>query len=231
MTIAQAVQTVANETCARRIDEVVIHHSWRPTSAQYRGEATIDAIRDYHVNTRGWSDIGYHWLVGPDGQVFQGRKMGRSGAHVLNRNAHTIGVCMIADFDAEDPQAWGGWDETLRLVRALLDRFKLPVGKIRFHREFQSKTCPGTRMDLTAFRELFIGARNVKVVLLPANQTIPCGATLDGDRVVVNAGPLRDALGLGAWTGDARAHIRSVVEPYYVVHPHLEQSKVYLRDE
>jgi len=138
---------------ARRIDEVVVHHTWRPTVAQYQGIRTVRAVRRYHMHVRGWSDNGYHVMVGPDGRIFLCRPIRRSGAHVAGRNAHTVGVCFIGDYDVSDPVEQPGYTHLCEVVSALLARYRLGLENIRFHREFAAKTCPGTKFSLRAFRE------------------------------------------------------------------------------
>ena len=139
-------------TAARRVDEVVVHHTWRPTADDYNGEGTIRGVRRYHMDERGWSDNGYHWMLGPNGDVWRCRPMIRSGAHVSGRNAHTVGVSFIANFDSDDPAAYDGMDAGYRVVAALLKRFDLGVENIRFHREFANKTCPGNKLGIAGFR-------------------------------------------------------------------------------
>jgi len=143
-------------TATRRVDEVVVHHCWRPAAGDYNGEGTIRGVRRYHMtappNGRGWSDNGYHWMLAPNGDVWRCRPMIRSGAHVSGRNAHTVGVSFVANFDSDDPAAYGGMDEGYRVVAALLKRFDLGVENIRFHREFANKTCPGNKLGLVGFR-------------------------------------------------------------------------------
>ena len=168
VTLEELVEELKGVQVTRGVDEVVLHHTWSPTAVQYRGKATWDGIRNYHVNQRGWSDIGYHYGIGPDGSIWKLRPVTRSGAHVLNRNAHTVGVAMIGNFDVEDPVKCG-LATAAKVVRALVQRFKLKPANIRFHREFQNKTCPGKRMDLTAFRRLVeeqskSGSRTVRMV-------------------------------------------------------------------
>ena len=43
------------------------------------------------MNTNGWDDIGYNFLVGEDGRVYEGRGWYRQGAHALNFNSNSIG--------------------------------------------------------------------------------------------------------------------------------------------
>ena len=136
----------------RRVDEVIVHHTWRPTAAEYAGIATVRGVRNYHMQVRGWSDNGYHVMIAPTGEVFLCRPLGRSGAHTSGRNAHSVGVSFIANFDSEEPSRYGGMRAGLRVVATLLERFGLSEQAIRFHREFAAKSCPGVKLSLTQFR-------------------------------------------------------------------------------
>lgn len=135
------------QSCSREVDEIILHHTWRPTAKQYKGKSTIEAIRDYHVNNQGWSDIGYHFLIAPNGDIWAGRHIEQAGAHTRGRNARSVGVCLIGDLDEEDLTE----EQKASLVtvlRALLKRFRLPIGAINFHRDYAPyKSCPGMKLD------------------------------------------------------------------------------------
>ena len=75
----------------RKIRKIIIH-----CSATKEGQ-DIDAkeIKKWHVEGNGWSDIGYHYVIKLDGTVEEGRPIERSGAHTLNHNHDSIGVCYI----------------------------------------------------------------------------------------------------------------------------------------
>jgi len=182
----------------RGIEEVVLHHTWSPTAAQYRGKVTWDAIRDYHVNVRGWSDIGYHFGAAKDGSIWKLRPVTRAGAHVLNRNEHTVGMVLIGNFDVEDPMA-NGLPLAAQVVAVVVERFQLKLASVRFHREFQDKTCPGTRIELAAFREM-VGAASQsrlspKIILLPQNSVVECRAEVSDGVTRCDLRPLATALG------------------------------------
>jgi len=157
VSLAGLKQYLASVEVTRGIREVVLHHTWRPTAREYQGEATWTAIRRYHMTQRGWSDIGYHFGIGPEGSIWKLRPVTRAGAHVLNRNEHTIGVVLVGDFDVEDPVV-NGLAVAGQVVGVLLSHFRLGREAIRFHREFQNKTCPGRRLALESFRDLVLGS-------------------------------------------------------------------------
>ncbi|HEY3398274.1 MAG TPA: peptidoglycan recognition family protein [Armatimonadota bacterium] len=202
---------------ARGVAEVIVHHTESPTAAQYRGISTVAAVRRYHMEVRGWSDNGYHLMIGPGGEIFRCRPLERAGGHCLGHNEHSVGVSFIANFDEEDPAGYAGWRTGQMVVAAVLQRFGLGVDRLHFHREFADKTCPGTKLDLVSFRAqvqaILDGERDgaTRVVLLPGSNLIPCRARVEGDVTRVDLRPLAEALGF-----EAVDHLR-------------EEGKVYLR--
>lgn len=215
VTLAQFTQHLADVQVDRRIEEIVVHHCWSPSAADYKGIETIRGVRRYHQQVRGWSDNGYHVMVAPNTDIFLCRPISRSGAHVQNRNAHTIGVSFVANFDRDEPTDYPGLVTGHCVVAALLERFDLSPTNIRFHREFASKTCPGMKLYLAQFRNAVVEAMEengpVKVVLLPDSEIVGCRPRLEAGVTRCDLRPLAEALG-------------------YSVYDHLkDQGKVYVR--
>jgi len=84
----------------RVIDMLVVHCSATTPSMNIGREQ----IRSWHID-RGFSDIGYHYVIRRNGDLEMGRPLGRAGAHAKGFNAHSIGICLV-----------GGIDETGRAV-------------------------------------------------------------------------------------------------------------------
>jgi hypothetical protein len=75
----------------------VVHHSAGFTDySDYQW--VVSYYWDLHVNTNGWSDIGYNWLIDPNGVVYEGRGLGHLGAHFSCMNSGTSGICLIGNF-------------------------------------------------------------------------------------------------------------------------------------
>jgi hypothetical protein len=88
------------------VTHLIVHHGASSnTSSNWAG--VVAAYFDYHVNSNGWSDIGYNYLVAPDGTAFVGRGGGENvqGAHMCSKNQNTMGVCMIGNYVSENPTA------------------------------------------------------------------------------------------------------------------------------
>lgn len=76
---------------------LIIHHSAGFTNYNDY-QWVVNYYWDLHVNTNGWSDIGYNWLVDPNGVVYEGRGSGNLGAHFSCLNGGTIGICVIGNY-------------------------------------------------------------------------------------------------------------------------------------
>lgn len=88
--------TFTNET------HLIVHHSAGSNNSS-DWAATVRAIWDFHVNTNGWDDVGYNWLIDPNGVIYEGRGDGVLGAHFCGMNTNTMGVCMIGDYTDISP--------------------------------------------------------------------------------------------------------------------------------
>ena len=84
-----------------------------------------DDIRKWHVEERGWSDIGYHKVIRRDGTVETGRDIDVSGAHAAGYNSVSIGICLVGgrgeNDEAEDnftPQQWESLEELVDELQA-----------------------------------------------------------------------------------------------------------------
>ena len=115
-----------------RINLIVIHCADTPN-----GRAdTAEDIHRWHLD-RGWSGIGYHYVIGIDGTVQNGRPEYWQGAHVAGHNANSIGVCLIGRDLFTNEQTAALQD----LLAVLRDDY--PEASIRGHYELDpGKTCP-----------------------------------------------------------------------------------------
>lgn len=117
-------------------DAIVLHHAAIKT-------ASADDIHRAHLQRDNgtWAGIGYHLYIRKDGSIHRGRPLWASGAHVLNENWHTVGVCVEGNYDVETvmPAA------QLNAVRDALRYLKgiYPNAAIKCHRDMQATACPG----------------------------------------------------------------------------------------
>lgn len=133
----------------RTISEIIIHCSATPEGRDY----TVEQIRKDHKE-RGWSDIGYHYVIYRDGTIVNGRDVDLVGAHCSKggHNQHSIGICYIGGLEnkarvpynklkAKDTRTE---EQKASLLSLLLDLKKLyPKAVIYGHHDFDSsKDCP-----------------------------------------------------------------------------------------
>ncbi|MEM6964523.1 MAG: T9SS type A sorting domain-containing protein [Bacteroidota bacterium] len=85
---------------------IIVHHSAGFTFASDY-PAVVKSYWDLHVNTNGWADIGYNWLVDPNGFVYEGRGSGVQGAHFSCMNSKTMGICLIGNYENAIPAQAG----------------------------------------------------------------------------------------------------------------------------
>ncbi|XP_072180858.1 uncharacterized protein [Diadema setosum] len=77
----------------------LIHHTATPACASaYTCQSAVRGIQDFHMDTRGWWDIGYNFLIGGDGNVYEGRGLERKGAHARSYNQYSIGIALIGNY-------------------------------------------------------------------------------------------------------------------------------------
>lgn len=100
----------------RTITLIIVHCSavrpWEQSSA-----ADIDR---WH-RARGWKGIGYHYVVRRDGSVETGRPLVEQGAHCMNHNAHSIGVCYEGGLDEQGRPADTRTPKQRMALRQLLE--------------------------------------------------------------------------------------------------------------
>lgn len=124
----------------RQITEIIIHCADTPEGRDVKA----DEIRRWHKNERGWSDIGYHYVIDLDGTIEAGRDVETAGAHCTGHNAKSIGICYVGGCDAQmqpkDTRTEQQKASLLLLLKYLRQRY--PQAKIYGHRDFAQKACP-----------------------------------------------------------------------------------------
>ena len=128
----------------RYIKEIIVHC----TATKEGVNQTVEQIRKYHTAKppmgRGWSDIGYHYVVYLDGTIHEGRNVNISGAHCTGHNANSIGVVYVGGLDAKgnakDTRTNAQKDGLLKLLKDLKKLY--PKATIHGHREYAQKDCP-----------------------------------------------------------------------------------------
>lgn len=136
-----------NQTAIRKVDKIIVHCS--DTCA--RMNIGAPEITKWHVDERGWKDIGYHFVIRRTGTIELGRDLDKDGdvyeeigAHVAGWNSRSIGICLVGgrgdDGTAENNFTEDQFKSLENLLRIMKADF--PGATIHGHNEFADKACP-----------------------------------------------------------------------------------------
>ena len=125
---------VVNKT-TRYINEIVLHCSATAEGKDF----TVEDIRRWHKQ-RGFSDIGYHFVIYRDGSIHTGRDINIIGAHATGHNANSIGICYIGGVASDgktpkDTRTKEQKQSMLKLVKELISKYNIPVNNVIGHRD------------------------------------------------------------------------------------------------
>ena len=145
--------------------EIIIHCSDTPAEwwADRGVEEQRDEFRRWHVEERGWDDIGYAAILGRKGDRALGRDLDGDGdvfeeigAHVRGRNTRSIGICLVGGRGSSATDAFSDHftpeqDAALRLeierIKAWAEVRGDKITRIAGHNEFAAKACPGFNVE------------------------------------------------------------------------------------
>ncbi|KAH3706465.1 peptidoglycan-recognition protein SC2-like [Dreissena polymorpha] len=131
------------------VGNFVIHHTAGGScTTQAECIGLVRGIQNDHMDNRRYDDIGYSFLVGDDGNVYEGRGWENVGAHTQahNNNKKSFGAAMIGNFNAKLPNT-----KALTAVKNLI-ACGVQLGKINTdyrllgHRDVSGTECPGDRL-------------------------------------------------------------------------------------
>lgn len=136
------------------VDEVVLHTSATPGD-WWEGKSAEDMAREirfWHLD-RGWSDIGYHYVVAPDGSYAKGRAVTTIGAGVKGHNRGKVHICMIPSKMHDGIKRFSAYftehqhDTVKKLIAAIPG-----IKRVSGHNDYtNAKECPGFRVNSTGW--------------------------------------------------------------------------------
>lgn len=160
-------------------NRITYHHTdghYTTTLADSLNEVRF--IQDFHMNGRGWNDIGYHFLIDAAGNIFQGRPENVIGAHTENANTDNIGIAFLGMYHPprNDKVTRESLDAFLRLGRYLIKKYGIDPNSLKGHRDYKSTDCPGDelyalraqlRKELAASGEVSAKIEKPHIIQLP----------------------------------------------------------------
>lgn len=125
----------------RQINKIIVH-----CSATREGQnIPVSTIKEWHMNGRGWSDIGYHFYIDLYGEIHKGRDIARIGAHCKGQNRNSIGICYCGGVEADgktpkDTRTDKQKEALLAVIRTLKAMY--PESSVHSHNDYANKACP-----------------------------------------------------------------------------------------
>lgn len=147
---------------ARTILFIQQHHTYIPSYIHFKGNNHFElqkGMKNTHINVNGWTDIGQHFTIFPDGSILTGRNIEKSPACITGRNSNTICIENLGNFDkGGDNMTEIQRNSIITVTAALCKKFNFipDTNKIVYHHWFNlatgvrnngtgnNKSCPGT---------------------------------------------------------------------------------------
>jgi len=108
--------------------------------------AQMISIQNYHIDSNGWPDIGYNWLVGEDGRAYEGRGWDKIGAHTYGYNDVAVAVSVIGDYTSRVPNAVAQ-SAIVNIFNCAIQQGILASNYEMFgHRDAGCTACPGDQL-------------------------------------------------------------------------------------
>jgi len=126
------------------VNYMFIHHTAGAScDTQAECSAQVRAVQNLHMDSNGWCDIGYTWLVGEDGRGYEGTTPENVGTHTGGYNSVGHAICTIGTFTNYRPN-----DLAMIAVQHIIDcalnrGYLASTFKLNGHRDTSATACPG----------------------------------------------------------------------------------------
>ncbi|KAM4019093.1 peptidoglycan-recognition protein 2-like isoform 1-T3 [Anomaloglossus baeobatrachus] len=136
--------TNCRDALVNPVSWVIVHHTVTPTCGTRDAcTARVKSIQDDHMRNRNYCDIGYNFIIGNDGTIFEGRGWSKLGAHAVGSNSKSIGIAFIGNFQNSLPSS-NALNAAKSLIQCGVAIKKIkPNYTLKGHRDVLGTTCPG----------------------------------------------------------------------------------------
>jgi len=131
---------------AKGFDRITVHHSAAASSSKSDDQvvAEIETVCMQHI-TRGYGDIGYHFVIDVRGDVWEARSLAYQGAHVSGQNDGNIGIVLLGNYE-EQTVSENQKKSLVTLIGALRDKYQIKRHRLYGHRDLGKSICPGKNL-------------------------------------------------------------------------------------
>ena len=136
------------------VTHLTVHHyglHWDPAKDV---AAYLRRLQQWSREAKGWVDVPYHYIIGPDGTIYSGRSPSIAGDTNTEYDPHGhLQVMLMGNFEEQVPTT-RQLESAARLLGYLLRVHHLPPESIGAHRHHSKQTeCPGANL-MARFEEL-----------------------------------------------------------------------------
>lgn len=132
-----------NVTPMGKVIKITVHHTDDgPKLSKMSDVKFLQGIENHHRNNRKWACIGYHFIIGRDGTIYEGRPTAYQGAHARSNNQNNIGISLIGDFNKTYP-AKSQLASLSALLGNLRTKHRISAKSVVGHRHLNQTECPG----------------------------------------------------------------------------------------
>lgn len=157
----------------KKTTEIILHCAATPEGKDY----SVEQIDKWHKD-REFGCIGYQYVIYRNGEIHQGRPEEAIGAHTVDHNSKSIGICYIGGCakDGKTPKDTRTDEQKkaqYELVDYLLKKYNLRITDVYGHRDFANKACPSHTSQQFRVEYLKWKDDKLKVDLEKKNNKVP----------------------------------------------------------
>jgi len=132
---------------------IILHHS----ATKDGPLLDFKGFRNYHVQTRGWRDVGYHAGIEMVNGVYEcmyGRPLTMQGAHAPGFNKKALGIVFAGNYETDQFDIRMAEIAVYRIIRPWVETFNIPLANILPHSATKDTICPGQHFPVAELRDL-----------------------------------------------------------------------------
>src|SRR5436190_22620497 len=167
-----------------KLEWITIHHAGEKWTGARTPDEYIRAMQGWGQREKHWPDVPYHFLIAPDGRIFEGRPLAyepeSNTKYPLNGN---IGVEMMGNFEVQRPSPQQ-LQSCVKLVAWLAQEHKIDLDHIRGHKDAApgQTDCPGK--DFYRYLQDGTFRKWVEATTRGESADVKAGAPLEGGPTV-----------------------------------------------
>ncbi|PIE85222.1 hypothetical protein CSA08_03105 [Candidatus Gracilibacteria bacterium] len=146
---------------------IVVHHTYSEYDNSKEG---IKAIYKYHALNRAWGDIGYNYVIGYNGEIYEGRAGGdyTVGAHAIWNNRSTVSISVMGNYQKK-PITDSQYKSLDKLIKYLTKKYGIDLSKTYdYHRECHLDKC---KIGVNTYKDFtLIGHRDAGITSCPGDE-------------------------------------------------------------